>query len=592
MTENVQKKLGRYRPPRVKITYDVETGGAIEKLELPFIVGVFADLSGDRGPDTQFEPYTKRRMLALDRDNFNDVMKAQAPRVALDNIKRIAGAPGLTPGDTAASATLSGAITFDSLDAFDPLAIVKAIPDLNRLYQVRSHFRLLQSYLENSDAPTAELAAMPAAIDVQIANIDKWLSAQLSAVMHAPSFQAVEATWRGLHYFVSNTETGAMLKINVFNATKDELLADMQAAVEKDQSQLFKMIYEAEYGTYGGQPYSLLVGGYEVGSSPADIDFLRGMAEIAASAHAPFITAASAALFGLNSFSDLAKAPDLQRIFESSELAGWQEFRESEDSRYVSLVTPHVLLRLPYGKNSRPAEGMNFEEIVGPSASSPDSSSFLWGNAVYLLAQRVTNAFSIYSWTAAIQGVEGGGLVEGLPTYSYRTDAGVETLFCPTEMSITGKRAKELNDLGFILLCHVKGTGQAAFFGGQTSHQTKQYFTDVANANAKISAMLPYMLAASRFAHYIKVIMRDKIGSFMTRGNVEAYLNTWICNYVLLDENASQDAKASFPLSQANVIVKDVPGAVGSYNAVVFLRPHFQLEELTTSIRLVANLPK
>jgi type VI secretion system protein ImpC len=587
MTESVQKWLERARPPRVKITYDVETGGAIEERELPFIVGVFADLSGDRDADSEFAPCTQRQMLPLDRDNFNDVMKSLAPRVALGNIKRIAGAPGAPPAGEAVSETLSGAITFDSLDAFDPVAIVKAIPDLNQVYVMRRNIRQQQTQAELSDAPTAGVAEM----DAQIADIDKWLSAQLSAIMHAPSFQAVEATWRGLHYFVSNTETGAMLKINVFNATKDELLGDMQSAGNTDQSHLFKMIYEAEYGTFGGQPYSLLVGGYEIGRSAADIDFLHKVSAVAAAAHAPFITAASAELFGLTSFSDLAKPRDLQKIFESRELAAWQEFRESEDSRYVSLVLPHVLLRLPYGKNSLPAEGMDFEEFVGPPASQPDGGNFLWGNAAYLLAQRITNAFALYSWTAAIRGIEGGGLVEGLPTYSYRTDAGTETLFCPTEVFITGKRKKELTDLGFLPLCHTKGTGQAAFLGGQTSHQPKQYFTDVANANAKISAMLPCMLAVSRFAHYIKVIMREKIGSFMTRGNVETYLNTWIANYVLLDDNAPQAIKASYPLSEASVVVTNVPGRPGAYSAVFFIKPHFQLEELTTSIRLVASLP-
>lgn len=590
MTESVQKWLERARPPRVKITYDVETGGAIEKRELPFIVGVFADLSGDRDADSEFAPCTQREMLPLDRDNFNDVMKSLAPRVALGNIKRIAGAPGAPPAGEAVSETLSGAITFDSLDAFDPVAIVKAIPDLNRLYLTRRQLRQQQSQAEASSAPTAEMADL-AAMDAQIADIDRWLSAQLSVIMHAPAFQAVEATWRGLHYFVSNTETGAMLKIKVFNVTKGELMADLQSAGNTDQSQIFKMIYEAEYGTFGGQPYSLLVGGYEMGRSAVDIDFLHKISAVAAAAHAPFITAASAELFGLSSFSDLAKPRDLQNIFESRELAAWQEFRESEDSRYVSLVLPHVLLRLPYGQNSLPAEGMNFEEIVGPSASSPDSGSFLWGNAAYLLAQRVTHAFSLYSWTAAIRGVEGGGLVEGLPAYVYRNDSGIKTLFCPTEVLITSKREKELTDLGFIPLCHTKGTGQAAFLGGQTSHQPKQYFTDIANANAKISAMLPYMLAASCFAHYIKVIMRDKIGSFMTRGNVEAYLNTWMADYVLLDDNASQAVKASYPLRQASVVVTDVPSRPGAYSAVLFIKPHFQLEELTTSIRLVASLP-
>lgn len=586
MTESAQEKRERTRPPRVKITYDVQTSGAMEKLELPFIVGVIADLSGDRDADSQCVPYTQRQMQPLDRDNFNDVMAAHAPRVALGNIQRMAGAPGAAAAD-AAPAFLSGAITFDSLDAFDPLAIVKAIPDLNRLYVERSHLRQQQSQAEAGDAPSAGVAA----IDAQIADIDRWLSAQLSAVMHAPSFQALEATWRGLHYFVSNTETGKMLKINVFNATKGELLADLQKAVATDQSQLVKMIYAAEYGTFGGQPYSLLVGDYEVGRSAADIDFLRSMAAVAAAAHAPFITAASADLFGMSSFRDLAKPRDLHKIFGGIDLVDWQEFRESEDSRYVTLVMPHVLLRLRYGQNSLPVDAMNFEEIVGLSASSLDSGSFLWGNAAYLLAQRVTHAFALYSWTAAIQGIEGGGLVEGLPTYSYRNGSGIETLFCPTEVSITDPRAEELTDLGFTPLCHRDGTGQAAFFGGQTSHLPKKYLSDSASANAKMPAMLPYMLAASRFAHYIKAIMRSKVGSFMTRGNVEAYLNTWIASYVLLDDNAPQAIMASYPLRQASVVVTDVPGQPGAYNAVLFIRPHFQLEELTTSIRLAVSVP-
>jgi type VI secretion system ImpC/EvpB family protein len=325
---------------------------------------------------------------------------------------------------------------------------------------------------------------------------------------------------------------------------------------------------------------------------------------VAAAAHAPFIAAANENLFGLDSFASLDRPRDLKKIFESQEMAGWREFREMEDARYVSLVLPRVLLRLPYGqpekRNTMACEGLNFEEQVsiapttGAAASYPDPSNdaFLWGNPAYVLAERITNAFALYNWTAAIRGVEGGGLVEALPMYSYTSESGTTELFCPTEVAITDRREKELNDLGFISLCHCKGSGKAAFFGGQTTNQPKKYFSDDANANAKISAMLPYILAASRFAHYIKVIVRDKIGSFMTRGDVEAYLNTWIANYVLLDDNATQEVKSSYPLRSAAVVVTEVPGEPGSFKATVFLKPHFQLEELTTSIRLVANLPK
>jgi type VI secretion system protein ImpC len=450
--------------------------------------------------------------------------------------------------------------------------------------------------LAGLDAPGAKgaPATAMAAVDLRVSEIDQSLSAQLSAIMHAPNFQGVEATWRGLNYLVMNTETSTTLKLRVFNATMQELLDDMEKAVEQDQSKLFKMIYEDEYGTYGGMPYSLLVGGYEIGRGAQDLAFLNKMAQVAASAHAPFITTAASGLFGLDSFADLAKPRDLAKIFESVDLAGWQEFRQSEDSRYVTLAMPHVLLRLPYGSGvgAWPAEGISFEESVIDADQQPDASCFLWGNAAYMLAQRITHAFALYSWTAAIRGVEGGGLVDGLPMFTYKSDSGATALFCPTEVDITDRREKELSDLGFVSLCHCKGFGKAAFFGGQTTNLPKKYNTDSANANAKTSALLPYMLAASRFAHYIKVIMRAKIGSFLTRGNVETYLNTWIAQYVLLDENASQDAKASYPLSQASVVVTEVSGDIGNYKAVVFLRPHFQLEELTTSIRLVATLPK
>lgn len=856
MTESIQKKLLRVRPPRVRITYDVETGGAIEKKELPFIVGIFADLKGDREDPATYDPLKIRPIVDIDRDNFNDLMGTIKPRVSF-------AAHKLSIHDWAGDSTdeADKAIVFNSIDDFEPLSVVKALPSLRKRYQARSQIRNLQSKAESDDniarhldalvqnqspavqarflrnlhaevallpadkpalrqqliglrialnsddaAATAELkkwhllsaaataADLPAAkvngsvlakamadadtvsnrtsvmtligalkkaaetadpldpalktlgyadaasakavldtilpeklaatissepgdaegdaqwslplllsglvgdntndqtkqeaqdatfafvkyigkpavapvteedllgaaqdifpliqsdtakallslqhfteqirtaidsaatfknvdmsqaqvkgatalIDELVASIDRTLSAALSSVMHCPGFKQIEATWRGLQYLVFNTETSPMLRLRVLNATKDELRKDMQKAVEFDQSTLFKKIYEAEYGTYGGMPYSLLIGDYAVGGGNDDLEFLKKMAEVAAAAHAPFIAQVSQELFGLTGFENLAKPRDLKKIFESVELEGWKEFRDMEDARYVTLTLPRALLRLPYGspekRNTIQCEGLNFEEQVGTlgatsnvtginggSYPTPDSENFLWGNPAFLLAERITNAFSLYNWTAAIRGVEGGGLIEGLPRYTYTSETGSTELFCPTEVSITDRREKELNDLGFISLCHCKGTGMAAFFGGQTTNLPKKYFSDDANANARISAMLPYMLAASRFAHYIKVIMREKIGSFLTRANVESYLNTWIANYVLLDDNATQEVKSSYPLRSAKVVVTDIPGEPGSYRATVFLKPHFQLEELTTSIRLVAQLPK
>src|SRR5437016_9788083 len=426
-----------------------------------------------------------------------------------------------------------------------------------------------------------------AGIKARIAQIDEAITGQLNEVMHSPEFQKMEASWRGLHYLVMNTETSTMLKLRLMNVTRDELLSDMEKATEFDQSALFKKVYEEEYGTFGGNPFTVLVGDYEFGRHPQDIATLEKLSSVAAAAHAPLIASASPKLFDMDSFTELGIPRDLAKGFESTELVKWRSFRESEDSRYVVLTLPHVLLRLPFGPDTVPVEGFDFKEDV----TGKDHSKYLWGNSAYAMAQRVNNAFALYKWCAAIRGVEGGGLVEGLPAHTFKTDEGDIALKCPTEIALTDRRENELNNLGFISILHRKGTDQAAFFGGQTTNKPKLYNTNEANANSRISGMLPYMLAASRFAHYIKVIMRDKIGSFMTRDNVQKYLNTWIADYVLLNDDAPQSVKASYPLREARVDVFDIPGKPGCYRAVVFLKPHFQLDELTVSIRLVAELP-
>jgi type VI secretion system protein ImpC len=378
-----------------------------------------------------------------------------------------------------------------------------------------------------------------------------------------------------------------MLKLRLLSASKKELLADLEKATEFDQSALFKKIYEEEYGTFGGNPFSVLVGDYHFGRSPQDVAMLEQVSHVAAAAHATFLTAASPALFDMDRFTELSVPRDLAKQFESTELIKWRSFRDSEDSRYVTLTLPRVLLRLPYGPKTVPVDEFDFVEDV----DGKNHDKYLWGNSAYALAQRITDAFAKYKWCAAIRGVEGGGLIEGLPAHIFPTDDGDLALKCPTEVSITDRRENELNNLGFLAICHRKNSDQAAFFGGQTTNKPKVYNTSEANANARISSMLPYMLASSRFAHYLKVIMRDKIGSFMTRENVQKYLNTWLSDYILLNDNAPQNVKAAYPLREGRVDVFDIPGKPGSYNAVVFLKPHFQLDELTVSIRLVAELP-
>ncbi len=443
---------------------------------------------------------------------------------------------------------------------------------------------LVTQILEEGMEVKSDTAAM---INERIAQIDQLISDQLNEIMHAAEFQNLESSWRGLHFLVMNSETGTSLKLRLLNATQGELLKDLEKAVEFDQSQLFKKIYEEEYGTFGGHPFSFLVGDYEFGRHPQDMALLEKLSNVAAAAHAPFIAGASPKMFDMDSFTELGIPRDLSKIFESAELIKWRSFRESEDSRYVALTLPHILLRLPYGENTVPVEGLAFEEEV----DGRDHRKYLWGNSAWALAQRITDAFAKYRWCAAIRGVEGGGLVQGLPTHTFRTDEGDIALKCPTEIAITDRREKELNDLGFITLVHCKGTDYAAFFGGQTTQKPKVYDTPQANANARISTVLPYMLAASRFAHYLKSIVRDKIGSFQTAETLQNYLNRWINNYILAQDDAGQRLKAERPLREARVDVYEIPGKPGCYKAVAFLRPHFQLEELTTSIRLVAELP-
>jgi len=433
-------------------------------------------------------------------------------------------------------------------------------------------------------APDKGVVAM---INERVAEIDKLLTDQLNAIMHDAKFQALEASWRGLHDMVYGTETSSRLKLRLLNVTKKELLKDLESAVDHDMSVLFKKIYEEEYGTFGGHPYSLLIGDYTFGRHPQDMALLERISKVAAAAHAPFIAAAAPALFDMKSFTDLGVPRDMSKIFESAELATWRSFRESEDSRYVSLVLPSYAARLPYGEKTIPVDNFNFEEDV----DGKDHSKYLWANSCYQLGLRITDAFAKYGWSTAIRGVEGGGKVEGMTAHAYKTDEGDVVLKCPTEVTITDRREKELNDLGFIAIVNSKGSNFAAFFGGQTVNKPKLYNKDAANANSQLSARLPYVLAASRFAHYIKVIMRDKVGSFQTRGEIETYLNNWIADYVLINDTAPQATKARFPLGQARVDVTEVPGKPGAYQATCFLRPHFQMEELTASIRLVAELP-
>jgi type VI secretion system protein ImpC len=445
---------------------------------------------------------------------------------------------------------------------------------------------LVAQVLEGTVVVSSNLSAT---IDARVAQLDSLISEQLSRILHAPEFQKMESTWRGLHYLCKHTATGESLKIKMLNATKRDLIKDFNNAIDFDQSALFKKVYEEEFGTFGGAPFGALIGDYEVTRQPEDVYFVDQMSHVAAAAHAPFISAASPELLGLDSFADLGKPRDMAKVFDTLEYTKWKSFRESEDSRYVGLTVPRFLGRMPYHpKEGTVVEGFNFVEDVDGS----DHSKYLWVNTAYAFAARLTNAFEHFGWCAAIRGVEGGGLVEDLPTHTFKTDDGEIALKCPTEIAITDRREKELSDLGFIPLVHCKNTDYAAFFGAQSVQKAKKYNKDAANANAILSAQMQYIFASCRIAHYLKSMMRDKIGSFAAASNVEQFLNDWLAQYVVMDDSASQEVKAQYPLREASVKVDEVPGRPGVYRAVTYLRPHFQLDELSVSLRLVAELPQ
>lgn len=430
---------------------------------------------------------------------------------------------------------------------------------------------------------------MTVSIDKRIAEIDALISQQLSEIMHHAEFQKVESAWRGLYYFCQETPSNSLIKIRMLNTTKKELIKDFQGAADFDQSALFKKIYEEEYGSFGGAPYAALIGDFEFDRTPADIYLLEQISHVAAAAHAPFLSAASPEMFGLESFTDIDRPRDVSKIFETAEYVQWRSFRDSDDARYVALTMPRVLGRLPYHpKEGTATEGFNYAEEV----SGENHNEYLWMNAAYAFATRLTNAFDMHGWCAAIRGAEGGGLVEGLPVHTFKTNDGEVVFKCPTEIAITDRREKELSDLGFVPLVHCKNTDYAAFFGAQSAQKPKKYDSDTANANSALSSQIQYIMAVSRIAHYLKAMMRDKVGSFASAGNVEAFLNGWLSQYVLLDDGASQEAKAQYPLREASVKVVENPAQPGRYKSVVFLRPHFQLDELSVSLRLVAELPQ
>jgi type VI secretion system protein ImpC len=631
--QSTQKKIARVRPPRVQITYDVELGGAIERKELPFVVGVLADLSGV--PETSLPPLKGRKFVEITPVNFDDVLAAFNPRLSFPVDRTLEEDGG----------QIRVELGFRGIDDFGPAQVARQVGPLRDLLEARTRIGTFQSLVsrdeklqhmirealtssgttelsESSQAETGSqfdrisrvveaasslertgvqelvtafvdnvnlLSAandLHAAISVGIAEIDSRLSRQLREILHHPEFLALESTWRGLHYLLMQTEVSELLKIRVLNVKKTELFNDLMEAPEFRESAAFRKIYEEEYGVFGGEPFGLLVGAYEFRESDDDVEMLQSLSQIAATSHAPFLAGASPGILQLDSFASLGRVANVYETFESSEYSRWRQFRESDDSRYIGLVLPHILLRLPYDKTTAPVVEFDFQEFT----EAPHHMELLWGNAAFALAARVTGSFAHYGWCVAIQGVEGGGLVEGLPIATFAAN-GDNILKASTDVAITDRREVDLSRIGFIPLVQGRSVELPAFFSVNSVYRPGQYESSAATEASRVDGQLRYVFAVSRFAHYLLCMMRDKVGSFMSREDCEQFLNRWIAKYVLQGDKESLAEKAKFPLREARIEVEEVENKRGSYRAVAYMRPHFQLEELSVSLRCVVLLP-
>jgi type VI secretion system protein ImpC len=480
---------------------------------------------------------------------------------------------GVTYGESELASLLDQAFKFKTDDAKS--AVEEAVLTL-------AQQALAQTTLISSD--------VVASIEALIAAIDAKLSTQVNAILHHADFQKLESAWRGLHYLVNNTETDEMLKIRVFNISKAEVGKTLKKfkGTAWDQSPLFKRVYEEEYGQFGGEPFGCLVADYYFDHSPPDVEWLGEMAKVAAASHTPFIGAASPSLMQMSSWQELSNPRDLTKIFTTPEYAAWRSLRESDDARYIGLAMPRFLARLPYGAKTNPVEDFNFEEDTGGGSHA----AYTWANSAYAMAANINRSFKLYGWCSRIRGIESGGAVEGLPTNTFPTDDGGVDMKCPTEIAISDRREAELAKNGFMPLVHRKNSDFAAFIGAQSLQKPAEYDDPDASANAALAARLPYLFATCRFAHYLKCIVRDKIGSFKERDEMARWLNAWIMNYVDGDPaNSSEVTKAQKPLAAAEVVVEEIPGNPGYYSSKFYLRPHYQLEGLTVSLRLVSKLP-
>jgi type VI secretion system protein ImpC len=537
--QSLQHKLERVRRPRCQITYDVEINGSMQRVELPFVVGVLADLTGH--PSPPLPPLVDRRFIPIDRDNFSDVLQKASPRLALQVPNRLAD--GIDP--------LSVCLTFRQMEDFEPVRVLDQIPILKQILDARRQ-------LSQTSSPD---------VRKRVEDIDRKLSRQLNEILHHPNFQRLEATWRGLHHLVYQSETGDQLKIRVLNVSKRDLFKDLEKAVEFDQSALFKKVYEDEYGQLGGEPYGMLVGDYEFSRHPEDINLLKMISNVAAMAHAPFVAAAAPTLFNFDRFTEVTAPRDLAKIFSSVEYAAWKSFRESEDSRYVGLTLPHVLARLPYGENFQRIDEFNFEEFVDDK----DHDKYLWMSAIWAFAACVTDAYAKYGWFERICGLDGCGKVEGLLVPLFPTDEGRTPKALSVEMAIDDSRQKELSELGLLPLVFCRDKDAIAFLEARSCHKQKADKEPPAEREFNLN----HLLGAARFIHYLVIMTRGKLSWLMECSDFERWFNEWIKNYVHPSSQSPSPAQRSrCPLAEAHVEVRAMKGRPSRYELVVSLRLH------------------
>jgi type VI secretion system ImpC/EvpB family protein len=509
------------------------------------------------------------------------------------------GVMDLTLGASARPATSGKLAGFALLEAtVRATAATQADTQLEQFLREPSPWRALALWLGQTDSGRLRLTRQHVArlLSRDIARIDELLTRQVNAILHDPAFQKLEASWRGLRYLVEQVPEGENIKVRVLNVSWKELTRDQERALEFDQSQLFRKVYGEEFGTPGGEPFGVLLGDYEVRHRPGpdnptdDVGTLLALSSVAAAAFAPFLAAVHPSLLDLESFTELERPLNLSRTFEPLEYLKWRAFRHVEDARFIGLVLPRVLMRLPYQDGDGRVDGFRFREEV----ADPDRRQYLWGNAVYPFGGVLVRAFSSCGWLADIRGVPsdspGGGVVTGLPVHPFSTDPTGVAPKCSTDVMITDVQEKELAELGFIPLCHCPDTEVAAFYGSPSVQRVKKYDEAAATANARLSAMLPYVLCVSRFAHYLKVIARDRIGAFVGPDECEEYLRRWVNNYVVANEEAGPETKARYPLREARVEIREHPGKPGSYLCVFHLRPHFQLDQVDTALSLWTEL--